>query len=235
MRRHTLICISVLAVGLGLGACTERNPANHDSGGAKPDAKVFKDGAASPEASTPDLKLGPEMKLPDKGSPLPDLPPHPDFHKLQDKAVSTPDLPVPTPDLPGPTPDLPPLPDYAQPPDQAVPTPDLPTTCTPPGYTAGLVQRTDKAGDWTVLLEPKTSYKQVTISGAKSKQAAATFDYNQAWQQVAGFVMSVPSSATDPATEAAGAIKAMTTLLYGTSTTDDAGIKTKTHDGFRRW
>ena len=77
MRRHTLICISVLAVGLGLGACTERNPANHDSGGAKPDAKVFKDGAASPEASTPDLKLGPEMKLPDKGSPLPDLPPHP--------------------------------------------------------------------------------------------------------------------------------------------------------------
>jgi len=209
-------------------SCTQRNPATVDQGLPKQDSGVVLDGAAGPEASIPDVGATPEGPIvtPDQSPPVPDQsPPVPDLPgPIQDLA--------PLPDLTPPPPDLPLPPDQALPPDQGTPPKDLLAPCKPPGFASGLVNKSDKTGDWALVLEPKTSYKPITISGAKAKQAAAAFDFNQAWQQVAGFVVSVPSSATDPATEAAGAVKAMSTLLYGSPTTDAAGTKVKTHDGF---
>jgi len=207
-----------------LAGCTERNPANtQDKGVAPTDGPVKKlDGSVDPDAGTPDMAQ-PTPDLP--GGP--DLPPMLDMPPLPDKALPTPDQALPTPDQAAPQLDVTVLPDQAAPtPDQSV------TSCTPPGYATGILYKMDKTGDWTLALEPKTTYKAVTISGAKAKQAAATFDFNQAWQQVAGFVVSAPFSGTDVVAATTGATKAITGGLYGVTTVDSSGTKGKSHDGY---
>ena len=208
-----------------LVACTERNPAQlEDKGVGAADGPVQKlDGAVTPDAGMSDqAQPGPDLTQP------PDLPPMWDKEPLPDQAQPPPDQAMPQPDQS--TPQL----DVTVPPDQAMPQPDQgTTTCSPPGYAQGLVTQADKTGDWTLILEPLTTYKAVTISGAKAKQAAATFDFNQAWQQVAGFVVSMPYTGTDVTTAVTGAIAAISGGLYGVSAVDSAGTKGKSHDGYQ--
>ena len=227
MKRIHGILLVVLPALL-MAACTERNPARIQDTGVTTDGPVtFLDGSTEPDAAVPDMAT-PKPDLPPNGpdGPTPDMLfiPDPGWH---------PDVPPPL-DHGTPIPDqaTPPL-DITVPPDQATPAGDQTPTCNPPGYMSNLVTSSDKAGDWALMLEPATTYKAVTITGAAAKQAAATFDFNQAWQQVAGFVVSVPSSSTDVVAQASGAVKAMTSLLYGTSVTDSAGTKGKTHDGYQ--
>ena len=224
----TRTCAALLVSTVLLAACTERNPARlQDTGVAQDGPVTYLDGKVGLEASTPDLSTPtPDLLvIPDPGW-TPDVPPPLD---LQQPDKAQPQLDHGTPILDQATPQL----DITLPPDQATPVGDQTPTCNPPGYISNLVVKGDKAGDWTVMLEPGTTYKAVTITSAKAKQAAAAFDYNQAWQQVAGFAVSVPTASTDVAAQASGAIKAMTTALYGTATTDSAGTKGKTHDGYQ--
>jgi hypothetical protein len=223
-RIHGILLVVIPA--LLMVACTDRNPASIQDTGVATDGPVtFLDGAAVVDVAVPDLPPPDLLVIPDPGW-HPDVPPPLDLQQ-PDKAQPLKDVGVPQPDQA--TPQL----DITVPPDQATPVGDQTPTCNPPGYTTNLVTNSDKAGDWALMLEPATTYKAVTITGAAAKQAAATFDFNQAWQQVAGFVVSVPSTSTDVAAQATGAIKAVTTLLYGTSVTDSAGTKGKTHDGYQ--
>jgi len=119
------------------------------------------------------------------------------------------------------------------PPDQGQPKPDMPPafSCPPQGLKA-LSYKGSAAGAWTVGLEPKTSYKAATLTGGTAKHAAAAADFNQSWQQVAGFVLSKPSAATAAATESAAAISAISKNIYGKVTNTAKGAGGKSHDGF---
>ena len=102
--------------------------------------------------------------------------------------------------------------------------------CNPPGHKA-MTTKSSFAGDWAVVMPQKYVYKNITITGAKAKQAAAVLDHNVNWEQVAGFVVSRPSSATTAGDESAAAIKDIGGI-YATTTALDKGVATKTHDGF---
>lgn len=73
------------------------------------------------------------------------------------------------------------------------------------------MQRQDKAGDWAVVLPPGTVYTPLTITSARAKQAAAVFDYNLGSGQVAGFVASLSSKASDVAHDTSSATKLLST------------------------
>ncbi len=221
-----IVTLSLLAICAG---CTERNPADPDpdSGavldGAKPDKALpwgTKGGPCYPNKTCNSglvCKNGKCVPTKDMGGHdlrPPDVKPKPD---LTPPWLDT----MPPPDGPPPLPDLPPPPDGPPP----------PPTCKPPGYKT-LQYQQDQPGDWTVALETKSTYKAVTISGAKAKQAAATFDYNLNWQQVAGFVVSRPSTAKTVATESAAAITGIKSKIYGSVYTLGAGTAGTSHDGF---
>ena len=127
-----------------------------------------------------------------------------------------------------------PQPEGGPPPDSKPPMPDskVPPACSPPGV-AKLMYRFNKAGDWTLAVDLKSSYKDLSISGAKPKQALATFDYNVSWQQVAGVAASRPSAAKSPAAEVTAAITALGQALYGKVSTRSAGSSYSSHDGFQ--
>jgi len=200
---------------------------------------------------TPDSNTGPDSKIPwgKEGGPCyPNNTCNAGLVCFNGKCVnpSKPDGQVPKPDLPKPPKDgpvvppkdgpvVPPKDGPVVPPKDGpvVPPKDGPgpTACTPPGQKK-LMYRYGKVGDWTVALELKSNYKSITISGAKAKQDVATFDYNVSWQQVAGFAVSTPTTATAATTEATAAITAIGKGVYGTVSTTDKGFTGKTHDGF---
>jgi hypothetical protein len=103
--------------------------------------------------------------------------------------------------------------------------------CNPPGYKLGLV-RTNLAGDWTVVLEPGTSYRVANISGVLSKEAAATADYNAGAQQVAGFVVSRSATASLISEEVFKTLNDLKAVLPGTVTVRDNGRLGVSDDGF---
>ena len=206
--------------------CTERNPTGDPDGGG------VQDGAPTPDKKLPwGTKGGP--CYPNKtcngelvcknGACVP----APDLGLPDSKVTPPPDLPAPPPDLQPPPPDGPPPPDAPLPPDGPPP----PPTCQPPGYKPVQLQQ-DQPGDWTVVLEAKSTYKSVAISKATAKQAAATFDYNVNWQQVAGFVVSRPSAATAATAEVTAALAQIKAGVYGSVTQLSAGTAGTSHDGF---
>jgi len=88
----------------------------------------------------------------------------------------------------------------------------------------------DKTGDWTVALAPKTLYSPLTIINPMARQAAATMSYRQGNDRVEGFVISSPSKASDVAHEVASAIKLISAHFHKVFV-ESEGRKGKTHDG----
>ena len=117
-------------------------------------------------------------------------------------------------------------------PDQKIVTPDAAVFSCPPLGLKNTVIQGNGTGDWTVALEPKTTYKNIGLPAGLAKYGVGTADYNVNWQQVAGFVLSKPSTATAAATEATAALTNLGTGLYGKLTTNSTGSAAKTHDGF---
>ena len=235
MKTTALLIVSCAA--LLLVACGDRDPTGDDK------TKVLKDSGPPPDSQQPKwgtnggpcypnntCNAGLECKA-GKCAPRPDgsVPPPDNAVPPKDGPQPPPDGPQPPPDGPQPPPDQgPPPPDLGPPPPDSLQPPPL---CAPPGYKK-MQYQSDQAGDWTVALEAKSNYNTVSVSGAKAKQAAATFDFNVNWQQVAGFVASRPSSAKDAATESAAVLTAAKSAIYGSLILGDSGAKITSHDGF---
>ncbi len=165
---------------LSLAACSDDGETQEDSGVTKKDGPaVKKDGPAVKKDGSTVKKDGPVVK---KDGPIvkKDGP----AVKKDGPAVKK-DGPVVKKDGPivkkdGPLPQ----------PDKGTPKPDAAVFSCPPLGVKKLAFKSSGAGDWVVGLEPKTVYKQATLtgSGPMAKYAAAAADYKQNCQQVAGFV-----------------------------------------------
>jgi hypothetical protein len=95
-----------------------------------------------------------------------------------------------------------------------------------------LKERASATGDWRVAFAPAGAYKQLTISGAGAKEAAATID--QASDGVAGFVVSRGTTHATVTEALAAQITAVQAALGGAwSVTQVAsGILAKSHDSY---
>jgi len=117
-------------------------------------------------------------------------------------------------------------------PDQKIVKPDAAVFSCPPLGLKTMVINGNGSGDWTVALEPKTTYKNLGFSTSAAKFGAAVADYNVNWQQAAGFIVSMPSSAKSAAAESSAALKNLGSGLYGKQTTTSSGAKATSHDGY---
>jgi hypothetical protein len=89
-------------------------------------------------------------------------------------------------------------------------------------------------GNWNVALEPKTPYGEISIAGASTKEAGATFDYGAPDQAVAGFVASLDATGGDINSHSATVITNIKNKLTGTSSVTQlsSGNGTTSHDKY---
>ena len=219
MKTTAYLCALALLFSL---ACSDDGEGQEDSG------VINKDGPVVKEDGVPPKNDGPVVKK-DNGQPKPDGP-----LVVKDQGQPQKDGPVVNKDQGQPQKDGPLVvkdqtivkPDVSQPkPDAAV------FSCPPLGLKQVLLKG-NGTGDWTVALEPKTTYKNIGLPAGAAKYGVGTADYNVQWQQVAGFVLSKPSTATAAKTESTAALTNLGKNLYGTLTTNAAGSAAKSHDGF---
>ncbi len=123
---------------------------------------------------------------------------------------------------------------------------DLPTfVCHKKGETGGsglkpMQFKKNKTGDWALALEQVAMYGELSISGAKAKEAAAAFELNkktvgnQPVPGVAGFVISMPAWGNDVINMAAQVASKISSKLPGKSKVSQivSGSKITSHDGF---
>jgi hypothetical protein len=109
--------------------------------------------------------------------------------------------------------------------------PDAPPACNPVGFKQILI-RSHTGGDWTLALEPQTKDKNLTIVSASPNQAAAVLDYDVAGDQVAGFVVSRPSTTENVTAEATAVVQALAKNISGQLSVRKGGRLANTHDGF---
>jgi len=90
------------------------------------------------------------------------------------------------------------------------------------------------AGDWNVAIEKGALYGELTVTGAKAKEAVGTFDYTGAAQAVAGFVISLPATGTDVSQIASGLVAKISAELPGKTTISQitSGSTKTSHDKF---
>lgn len=87
-------------------------------------------------------------------------------------------------------------------------------------------------GDWALALHKDLGYQPITIVAARRKEAAAAFDYSVAYQQIAGFIVSVPTTQRTALAQLQLAGKIVVTdFAGGTVVQDNGGRQTQTHDG----
>ena len=123
---------------------------------------------------------------------------------------------------------------------------DLPTfVCHKKGETgsSGLKPmqfKKNKTGDWALALETSAMYGELTIAGAKAKEAAGAIELNkktvatQPVPGVAGFVVSMPAWGKDVINMAAQVASKISSQLPGKSKVSQivSGSKITSHDGF---
>ena len=215
-----------LALLLAL-ACSDEGEEQQDLGVTQKDGTILKKDTTAPkkDLATPKKDLATPKK--DLATPKKDLatPTKDGTPPIKDQATPIKDQATPKPDQP------PPPPDQALP-DLVPPKPDAALFSCPPLGLKQLVLKGNGTGDWAVALEPKTSYKNIGLPASAAKYGVGTADYNVNWQQVAGFVLSKPSTATTVATEATAALTNLGKNLYGTIATKSSGSATKSHDGY---
>lgn len=114
-----------------------------------------------------------------------------------------------------------------------VPDRDLPTFICRKGLKP-LQWKKSNLGDWHLALEQDCKYSEVSISGAKPKEALAVMELIGYSQAVAGFVASVPAPGTDLSQMVQQLISKITTQLPDKSGVAQltGGSSTQSHDKF---
>ncbi|MCA9670232.1 MAG: hypothetical protein KC503_31775 [Myxococcales bacterium] len=89
-------------------------------------------------------------------------------------------------------------------------------------------------GNWKIALEANTPYADLTVTGAAAQEAAAAFDYGQADQVVAGFVLSKPNAAAADVNAATSALVVAARSIAGVATANllSTGSPITSHDKF---
>ncbi|MBW2731958.1 MAG: hypothetical protein JRH20_06160 [Deltaproteobacteria bacterium] len=92
-----------------------------------------------------------------------------------------------------------------------------------------------QSGDWHLALETSAKYSLMTLTDVADKEAAASIDYDDPTEEVAGFVISMPSDETDIQEVLRALLERVTTTTpggSGTVFTRASGSQGKTHDRY---
>jgi hypothetical protein len=94
--------------------------------------------------------------------------------------------------------------------------------------------RKSTAGDWHVALEKDAVYGETTIAGPKGLEAAATFDLSGPDQAEAGFIVSLPTTATDVSPFVSALVAKISNELPGKASVQQvvSGTISTSHDKF---
>ena len=95
-----------------------------------------------------------------------------------------------------------------------------------------LASQKNTAGDWHLALQAQAKYTELKISGAGGNMAAAAVDFDQSSDEVAGFILSRPTSSGDIQTEHVALIQAVLSALAGAAVIRASGTLGKSHDKF---
>ncbi|MBW2731959.1 MAG: hypothetical protein JRH20_06165 [Deltaproteobacteria bacterium] len=91
-----------------------------------------------------------------------------------------------------------------------------------------------RSGDWHIALEPKALYSTISFEGV-AKEAVGTIDHSDPQQEVAGFVVSLPSAATDVQGELSHLLAKLSSSPPGGDgalLVRSSGTQAKTHDRY---